>query len=194
MSTDIALMSARAYAKRRGVDPKTVRQAIAEGRCPAQRGTGGEWLIDPEKADTAWHQRTHPGHGGKREKGKIAVPGTSRVIDPENPEHTQAGVISQDDDVLGYMESTTRLQHYKARLKEIEFAVETGELIKKDECDREIFKTYRALRDNLLSVPDRVSALLAAETDPDRVRSIIILEFEKILGACEAMAPRPPLG
>lgn len=187
MPASPALMSARAYAARRGVDPKTVRQAIAEGRCPAQRGAGGEWLINPEQADAAWQERTHPGHGGKREKGKIAVPGAGMVIDPLQPAPAlAAGGEAEDDEVLGYMESTTRLQHYKAQLKEIEFAVETGALVDKAEFDREIFKTYRALRDKLLNVPDRVSAILAAETDPERVRSIIAREFERILGPAEA--------
>ena len=188
MSPESALMSARAYAQHRGVDPKTVRQAIAEGRCPAQRGAGGEWLIDPERADAAWQDRTHPGHGGRREKGKIAVPGTGLLVDPEiSVPHRPAGrkEEKEEDELLSYAQSATRLQHYKALLQEIKYLIEIGVLADKTECDQEVFKTYRALRDNLLNLPDRVAAIIASETKPERVRAIITREIEKILGPAE---------
>ncbi len=191
MSPESSLMSARAYAARRGVDPKTVRQAIAEGRCPARRGAGGEWLIDPAQADAAWQARTHPGHGGKREKGKIAVPGAGLVIDPLQPAPAPVAG-AEGDEVLGYMESTTRLQHYKARLKEIEFVVETGVLVDKAELDRELFKTYRAIRDQLLNIPDRVAAILAAETRTEHVRALLVREIERILGPAEPAQEKLP--
>lgn len=179
---DSQLISARAYARRRGVDPKTVRQAITEGRCPAQRGAGGEWLIDPERADAAWRDRTHPGHGGKREKGKMAVPGSGLVIDPAPPMPPPA---SEDEGVAAFMESTTRLQHYKAQITELKFLVETGELVNKAEYDRDLFKTHRSFRDRLLNIPDRVSALLAAETNPDAVQATLAREIERVLQTLE---------
>lgn len=179
-----AKISARAYAQRRGVDPKTVRQAITEGRCPAQRGAGGAWLIDPAEADAAWRDRTHPGHGGKRERGKISVPGAGLAVDPgQGLAHPAAG--AEDDGVLGFLESTKRLQHYKAALAQIKFQIETGELVDKAEWGREIFKTYRAIRDKLLNIPDRVSAILAAEARPDHVRALLVREIERILGPAD---------
>ena len=181
------MISARAYARHRGVDPKTVRQAITEGRCPAQRDAGGGWMIDPVQADAAWRDRTHPGHGGKREAGKITIPGADIAMDPGQP--PPALTRGEDGGVPPFMESATRLMHFKADLAEIEFKIETGELVNKLEYDRELFKTYRALRDRLLNIPDRTAAILAAATDGDQVRALLVREIERILGPAGPVHP-----
>ncbi len=51
------------------------------------------------------------------------------------------------------------------------------------------FNVLRVLRDRTLNLPDRLAPLLAAETDPKRVRELLDVELRQILtDAAEATA------
>ena len=70
---------------------------------------------------------------------------------------------------------------YLARLAKIEFEERSGKLLSRDEVTVTAFTVARTVRDNLLNIPDRVAAMLAAETDPGRVHQILSEEIRKAL-------------
>lgn len=93
-------------------------------------------------------------------------------------------------------ESSDELQHQilqqNKKLKEIEIKMSEIELLKeqgayllvKDVKDA-AFARARHVRDALLNIPDRISSILAAETDHDRTREILTAEIRQVLEALE---------
>ena len=110
--------------------------------------------IDTEQADVAWRPRVQ----------RNAV-----RVDPKS-------VGSPD-----YYTARAIREHYLARLARIEFDEKVGKLVSRDEVQVAAFTKARTVRDNLLNIPDRLAAVLAAETDVDKVHKILTEEIRKAL-------------
>ncbi len=54
---------------------------------------------------------------------------------------------------------------YHARLAKLEWERRSGETVSRADVERDAFEAARRLRDAILAVPDRVAAILAAESD-----------------------------
>lgn len=80
-------------------------------------------------------------------------------------------------------EAKTISEILNAKLKEIQYKKEVGELVSKAEVEREAFEVARKVRDAILSVPDRVSAMIAAKSDPKEIRDILTQELHHALAA-----------
>jgi hypothetical protein len=148
------LVSVRKYAERRGVSHTAVQKAIKQGRIkPTADGK-----IDVEQADRDWDRNTSPVNAPKR-----------------TPKSDGATVGPT------YAQSRAVRELYLARLAKIEFEERAGKLISRDEATVAAFTKARTVRDNLLNIPDRVAAMLAAETDPVRTHQILTDEIRKAL-------------
>ena len=66
---------------------------------------------------------------------------------------------------------------YLARMAKLDFEERSGTLVRLVEVENALFVVVRVLRDGLLSLPDRLAASLAAETDAAQVRSILRKEI-----------------
>lgn len=155
------LLSLRAYAKHRGVSHAAVQKAIRSGRI----ATNADGLIDSERADAEWNAKTRPG----QRRGKQAQPATN--------EPAEAPVAGG----LDYFRARAIRENYLARLAKIEFEEKTAKLISRDEVQVAAFTKARTVRDNLLNIPDRVAATLAAESDADKAHQILTGEIRKAL-------------
>ena len=82
---------------------------------------------------------------------------------------------------LDYFRARAVREGYLARLAKIEFEEKTAKLISRDEVQVAAFTNGRMARDNLLNIPDRLAATLAAETDADKVHLILTGEIRKAL-------------
>lgn len=152
------LLSLRAYAKHRGVSLAAVQKAIHSGRItPTSDG-----LIDSERADAEWSAKTRPG----QRRAKQAAP-------PQPIEAPAGG--------LDYFRARAIRESYLARLAKIEFEERTAKLVSRDEVQVAAFTNGRTVRDNLLNIPDRLAATLAAETDADRVHHLLSAEIRRAL-------------
>jgi len=162
-------MSLRAYARHRGVSLAAVQKAIQSGRITAN----ADGLIDSERADAEWIAKTRP--------GQRRVRPTSATLQ-EPAEAPAAGI--------DYFRARAIRESYLARLAKIEFEEKTGKLVSRDEVQVAAFTKARTIRDNLLNIPDRLAATLAAEADADRVHQILSAEIRKALeelsgGGCD---------
>jgi len=155
------LLSLRAYAKHRGVSHAAVQKAIRSGRISAN----ADGLIDSESADAEWNAKTRPG----QRRGKQA-----QTTSKEPAEAPVAGG-------LDYFRARAIRENYLARLAKIEFEEKTAKLISRDEVQVAAFTKARAVRDNLLNIPDRLAATLAAESDADKAHQILTGEIRKAL-------------
>ena len=154
------LLSLRAYAKHRGVSLAAVQKAIHSGRITPN--TDG--LIDSERADAEWNAKTRPGQRRTR---------PAAVTPREAAEAPAAG--------LDYFRARAIRESYLARLAKIEFEERIAKVVDRDEVQVAAFTRGRVVRDNMLNIPDRVAATLAAESDVDRVHRILSDEIRMAL-------------
>lgn len=152
-------LSLRAYAKHRGVSLTAVQKAIHSGRIV----TNSDGLIDSDRADAEWKAKTRPGQ--RR---------TPRPASTPSPEPVGVGG-------LDYFRARAIRENYLARLAKIEFEEKTAKLISRDEVQVAAFTKARTVRDNLLNIPDRLAATLAAEPDADKVHQTLTGEIRKAL-------------
>jgi hypothetical protein len=157
------VLSLRSYAKHRGVSLTAVQKAIHSGRI----ATTPEGMIDSDRADTEWKAKTRPGQ-------RQTKPAPPAVREPERAEAPIAGG-------LDYFRARAVRENYLARLAKIEFEEKTAKLISRDEVQVAAFTKGRTARDNLLNIPDRLAAMLAAESDADKVHQILTAEIRKAL-------------
>ena len=140
------------FARLRGVSPAAVSKAISSGRIAAAVVTrGGRELLDLAMATDLWQRNTLA-----QEVSAVDPPG---------------------DDVADLNTSRRRLLHHRATLAELEALQRRGELVPVSEVRAEAFTLARAVRDALLSLPDRVAPLLAATADPRQCHQLLTAEI-----------------
>ncbi len=149
------LVSIRKYAAHRGVSHTAVQKAIKQGRVK----TTPDGKIDVEQADRDWGRNTSPVNAPKRAPKATGDLGGGPT----------------------YAQSRAVRELYLARLAKIEFEERAGKLVSRDEVTVAAFTKARTVRDNLLNIPDRVAAMLAAESDPGRTHQILTDEIRKAL-------------
>ena len=89
-----------------------------------------------------------------------------------------------DDDGFGaaqYTKARAVREHYQARLAKIEYEERVGNLVSKDEVQIAAFNKFRAFRDAMLNIPDRIAAMLAAEPEEAKCYEILATEIRKSL-------------
>jgi hypothetical protein len=153
----MTIMSLRGYATHRGVALSAVQKAIKSGRI----ATLQDGRIDSDRADIDWERNT-----------------TRRA-----PAVTQRGQ-EEDGEVFGasqYTKARAVREHYQARLAKIEYEERVAKLVPKDEVQVAAFNKFRQYRDAMLNIPDRLAAMLAAETEESKCYEILATEIRKAL-------------
>ena len=151
------LVSIRQYAKHRGVSHTAVEKAVKQGRIKLTDGK-----LDVEAADRDWSRNSSPVNAPKP-RSRTANGGDGPASGPT------------------YAQSRAVRELYLARLSKIEFEERAAKLVSRDEVTVAAFTKARTVRDNLLNIPDRLAAMLAAEVDPTEVYQILSDEIRKAL-------------
>lgn len=161
------IVSAKEYAKLRGISQASVSQAIAEGKLPtAAVKVGRGWQIDVDRADQEWRDNTNPAMGAPTH----AVPKGHSVDEEHKPTGTETLAASK-----------AKREAFMAELARLEYEQKAGSLVPVDDVKKEAFKLARIVRDSLLNIPDRLAAELAAETNQFRVHKRLTEELRKAL-------------
>jgi hypothetical protein len=169
------LISQREYARRCGLSPSTVNEAIKRGRITLVEGK-----IDPVLADREWAENTDPSTPRNRITG--------------NPKHRRPrGQPSQpmdlggryggsegDGSADGYLKARAAREIYQAQLAKLQLDRERSQLVRTDEVKIAAFNMARMARDQLLALPARVAATIAATEDAAEIHKILDEEIEKI--------------
>jgi hypothetical protein len=135
-----------------------VQKAIATGRISTQP----DGRIDSEQADVEWEQNTT----------RHAPPIAKRGQDEDDVSITGA---SQ------YTKARAVREHYQARLAKLEFEERTAKLVSADEVRVAAFNKFRQFRDAILNLPDRLAAMLAAETEAAKCYEVLATEIRRAL-------------
>lgn len=79
-----------------------------------------------------------------------------------------------------YHRARAQREQYRAELTSLELSKLRGELLPAEDVRRSAFALARQTRDRLMAIPDRVSAALAAASDPEDVRRILDVEIDLV--------------
>jgi hypothetical protein len=95
----------------------------------------------------------------------------------------QAGVgsLSAEEAAQLYPVARTMREYQVAKLREVETRKKMGEVVDREFVAKSIDKAFVTLRDALMGIPDRVSAILAAETDEFKVGRALRDELVSVL-------------
>ncbi len=161
-------MNLKAYAnhrKEKGLSGQThvsVIHAINDGRLshPAVRKEGRNWVIDPVLADAQWAENTDGSERGAMGRGGTRTTSTA----PLEGRPPAAGRAVGGAPPLAVSKAIRSA--YDAKMAELEFKERDKQLGSIAEMKREAFALAKTVRDGMLGIIPRVSADLAALTDP----------------------------
>ncbi|MEY2653221.1 MAG: hypothetical protein RLZZ524_248 [Pseudomonadota bacterium] len=154
------LITQAEYARRRGVDPTTVRDAIRAGRISLIDGR-----IDPAVADIQWARNT-------RARVKTAPPASAPAAGAA-PATDRAGEPLQVGGDADYWVSRARRERAAAEREEIALAEDRKRLIDKEAALTTIYTAFRMLRDTCLPLGREVAARAASMSSPAEVQALI---------------------
>jgi hypothetical protein len=164
--------SLRAYSRHRGCALRAVQKAIEAGRIQVE----SDGSVDFEKADAAWEARTHPTRG-KTEAvvSKQAAHRSSAVTEGARIEASdrKTKILTEVD----YYREHAEHEQAKKQLLLLKLAVQEGRLVEREVEEASGRAVATETRDAILGVPDRISAILAAETQPARVHELLTDEL-----------------
>lgn len=173
-------LSLRGYARHRGVSLRAVQKAVASGRIK----TLEDGRIDPQAADEQWTRNTAP---RPQRPTEAANPPLTRnthhrsELPKPNSIREESREPSRLDSAFDFARARAVRENYEARLRKLEFEERSGRLVNRDEIEVAAFNRFRMYRDAMLNIPDRLSAQLAAETDPARVHELLTEEIRRAL-------------
>ena len=165
------LMSQKAYAQSIGVSKQYINKLVRSGALPMQNSK-----IDPDVANGVIQAQREPARPLRRNTN---APEVSAVTPPQTPT-PRRGIATAELPTL-LLKTRIKSETEKAKLLEIKAKVEAGKYIDRVEAEAIIFKHLRPIRDNLLSIPDRLSAELTASQDRHNTHKILYNEIVRIL-------------
>jgi hypothetical protein len=118
--------------------------------------------IDSEIADAEWTRNT-----------QTQAPPVDRRGQPE-----------EDGEVFGasqYTKARAVREHYQARLAKIDYEERIAKLVSGQEVQVAAYNKFRQFRDAMINIPDRLAAMLAAETVEATVHALLTAEIRKAL-------------
>lgn len=90
-------------------------------------------------------------------------------------------VQTSTKDAKRYAAARAEKMEYEARKAKLDDEVARGQLVPVDELRAVVFEVNRLVRDKILNIPDRVSTMVAAETNPQRVHALLLSELKMAL-------------
>ncbi len=168
-----------------GCSMRTIRLAIASGRITGTKNAKGYWEFDVEECRAAL-RATSTAHKLPAAE-ELGVPDAERrnlrpraavVVNDEDGEELGEG---PDGTLVGkptnIAEARLLRETYLAMQAKIDYEKESGLLISKDDVQREFEDIAIKVQRGVLSVPPRVSAIIAAETDEFKIQALLSKEL-----------------
>ena len=175
----MAMMGIREYARHRGVHHRAVQVAIQHGRIKTRDGK-----IDSDQADRDWQVNTDPemaAIAAERKPAARAKPGKDQASPKEiEVEASQSQGSDRVPAGVSYAQSRAVREAYMARLAKVEYEEKIGKLVSADKVRVDSFNLARKARDMLLGIPDRLSPILAGESDAFEVHRMLTEELRRV--------------
>ena len=104
-----------------------------------------------------------------------------RNIDLPRQRKNLGSYFVQDDMHNLLIKTKLKNEIEKGKLIEAEVKEKLGELVSMAEVNRVFYAKAKAVRDGILNVPDRISALLASINDPAEIHKTLTKELRQVL-------------
>ena len=157
----MALLSQSEFAKQQGWSRQYVGKLVKSGKIKLINGK-----VDAAAAVKAVAAQAEPSTALRTEPLR-------QSIQPTGPTDSRQSV--------DFITARTMREAFKAKMAKVEYEKETGKLTDATKVKEDAFRAGRIVRDALLGIPDRQADVLAAETDPARIRQLLMDELEAIL-------------
>jgi hypothetical protein len=180
------------FAEIKGVSPAAVSIACKSRIKDAIVERNGKRMLDRDKALELWDRNTKRNGServsadAKQRDRKPLDPGA----DPPPPAQVPAATGEQlktlimglpEDQIPGLDVSRERKEHYNAEIARLQALKEREELVPTADVKRMASTLGRQIRDNILSIPNRVAPLLAAAQDSGEVHRLLSEELRTAL-------------
>ncbi len=166
-------VSQREYARRKGWQPSYVNKLVKQGVIPLREGR-----VDPAEADAAIARHRDPA----RKRGQARTRARAQQNDEGRVSHQSNGTDEVElDDTVSYAQARAVREAYRARREKLLYEELRARLLDTEEVKTAAFNKARVVREALLNIPDRVSAVLAAESDQAKVRTLLVAEIREAL-------------
>ena len=173
------------FALIKGVTRQTVATAMKSRIAGAIVEKDGKKLLDRDLALELWDRNTIKNNHAKLGPAQVTVaPSQIAEVAPAKVSNEQLRrLISElpEDAIPELNESRARREHYQAEKARLEALQGRGELVTAEDVKREAFALGRALRDQLMGIPDRVASMVAATNDPRQVHQLLTEEIRVAL-------------
>ncbi len=70
---------------------------------------------------------------------------------------------------------------YQGKIAQQKFDIEAGLLVYRDDVEQKAFTVMRVVRDQMLTLPERLGGELASSTDPKEIKEIMYKEINEVL-------------
>ena len=175
------LVSAKEFGKMRGVSHVAVLKWIDSGKLgpigDAVVKEGKAWKIDVQKADAYFRDLARETNQARLFDSSAATASPAAAT-PQTPSPAKS---SPAMDLNTYKGATAWRAKYEALLSQHEFEIKSGKYVLADEVAAAAFAKARTVRDMLLTIPDRIGPILAAESDEAKIRSTLSAEIHQAL-------------
>jgi hypothetical protein len=186
------LVSFSDFARLKGVSAPAVTIAAKSRIKDAIVERNGKRMLDRDKALELWDRNTKRNGServsadAKQRDRKPLEPGA----DPPPPAQVPAATGEQlktlimglpEDQIPGLDVSRERKEHYNAEIARLQALKEREELVPTADVKRMASTLGRQIRDNILSIPNRVAPLLAAAQDSGEVHRLLSEELRTAL-------------
>jgi hypothetical protein len=158
-------------AVRKAIESRRIAQAVVDGK------------IDPVLADRLWEANTDPAQ--QRRTGPRAGASASSSNAPPVAQPGLFGATAEQDEAerrrrdeedvaaVSYKRASTIREVFRARLTELEYRQQRGELVNAAAVRRAQFELARRVRDRVRDVEDRCAARLVALPNEAAVRKVL---------------------
>lgn len=121
-------------------------------------------MFDVGEADAAWPNLSAP-----------------QVEETGDPDHPPEAAVPMD--VLEYGAARAAKETWLARLRQQEYEVKSGALVRTEEVQSEWFRALRVVRDRFINLPDRLADQLAVEDDAAVIHRMLSQGIREVLEA-----------
>lgn len=208
-------ISLREMGRRTGRTHGAVQKAIKDGRipelCVRRAADGSVEAIEYYGAKAAWERNTDQDQALRTLAMSSAASSDSGAagFDPAAPPEGAGEQLSLEpnDETkregapgaaasgaapkagrAAYIETKNQREEVSLELDRLKLAKEAGALIARDEQRKASFQIWRSARDQLRTIPERTADLLAAESDPANVRTLLLREIDQVLNGLSDFA------
>lgn len=159
-----------------GISKQAAHAAAKRGMPTDSVGAAQAWRLANVDAGRA--------KGNRLQVDRLNPPLAQASAKPVRPPSADSGEDAEPaiDDSADYRIARTRREQINAERAQLELDQLRGRLIDVDDTRRLVFTAFRAIRDAVLSVPARISAQAAAETDQLVVDQIVEAALVDALG------------